>query len=806
MPGLIILLVCLNRFLMTLAKHGLQELGTDNYFSALSPGKTSLLYFSKNDSPGNRIFLEELQKSAAALQDYGISVARVKCADEDAPKYCVEENAYLFRGTKLLREFPTDALFSVNAIVANVLFVLLYNEVKYITSLPELHNIENNTKGKRNVVFVYVRAIGTPEHRSVMEAAFVYGSMYQFVLTTEAALLEDLSPGESSFVPAKLAYGHCKAVKSLTQKCQRTLLDEPVTTLSIHRFLKLMDAPLLAEASGDPDKFSSIQLQLGLPMVFIISRQETLEADRSTAEHLAWQLLGKAGLAIIERKASDVHIPLNANVALKRADESEPVQYMKLEDTKDIIDLIENSKNQENEESEEKSIHEDQETQDDEVAGAVYEDRKRVLAVHLVAELTDETFKAVVDSKRHSVVLFYAGWEAVSMTFLRSFLEMAEKYNNTLDVYLARVDCSDWPYVCSDENVTSIPVAKIYQMGKEPYFYTGMMGSEDLAKFISLSKLDCPLNLSSMEEVENYLNGKLHKSRHPHQNLSALGIFSPSMKNEIATFMDAGKSLRGFASVGIYSGDHSSVLSDRYSVSPPAIVFSRSNHNEVYGVSLQNYGAKDIIHLIRRELLGVFPEITVENFPSFSTRQKPLLVLFSDGNLEPTDEKHILRLVKGKYLEPYLTGWLNIRSTPAGNAVLKRYFGFIPSLPLLAIIHFDATGHVFAFPSDQQLTEVSILYWLEMVKAGEEVPVYTLSKDEWKPRFPDYDFLAMMDAADPHIAAQKIRIRMKSGKRKKIEVPSARAEKDEHLSKASLRGTAPKILQKEKNHQTHSDL
>lgn len=39
---------------------------------------------------------------------------------------------------------------------------LLFNEVKYITTLEGLQNIENALKGKANIAFSYVRAIGTP--------------------------------------------------------------------------------------------------------------------------------------------------------------------------------------------------------------------------------------------------------------------------------------------------------------------------------------------------------------------------------------------------------------------------------------------------------------------------------------------------------------------------------------------------------------------------------------------------------------------------------------------------------------------
>lgn len=53
------------------------------------------------------------------------NLLKVNCVKEETSKYCGKEKdlmkAYLFRGNILLREFPTDTLFDVNAIVAHVL-------------------------------------------------------------------------------------------------------------------------------------------------------------------------------------------------------------------------------------------------------------------------------------------------------------------------------------------------------------------------------------------------------------------------------------------------------------------------------------------------------------------------------------------------------------------------------------------------------------------------------------------------------------------------------------------------------------
>lgn len=107
------------------AVDSLLQLSPQKYFSTLQPGKASLAYFCQADSPGTSIFLEELNEAVKPLQDCGISVAKVNCVKEETSRYCGKENdlmkAYLFRGNILIREFPTDTLFDVDAIIAHVL-------------------------------------------------------------------------------------------------------------------------------------------------------------------------------------------------------------------------------------------------------------------------------------------------------------------------------------------------------------------------------------------------------------------------------------------------------------------------------------------------------------------------------------------------------------------------------------------------------------------------------------------------------------------------------------------------------------
>ncbi|XP_062433721.1 thioredoxin domain-containing protein 16 [Rhea pennata] len=800
----------------------LQELGPQEYFSSLQAGRASLAYFSHNVSPSAQAFLEQIENSVEALQDYGISVVKVNCPKEDVSRYCWKENAlrkaYLFRGNILIREFPTDALFDVNSIVANVLFALLFNEVKYVETLVDLQNIENLLKGRSNMVFAYVPATGTAEHRAVMEAAFVYGTTHQFVLTTEATLMKEAGndePGSS----AQLFFCHCQLATDPAQPCRRTPMKQALTMLNIHRHLKLMGAPLVTEVAEDPEKVSTVHLQLGLPLVFILSQKETYEADRRTAELVAWQLLGKAGVALLSRDVVDSNVLLRSNIALKTPDEGVPIKYLALEDTDEVITLVEDKskfeqiQEDEDEEDEDEKENDNQDIQDDQVVEAVSRDRKQELPLEQILTLTEETFHTTMLEAARVVVMFYASWEAVSLAVQRSYVEVADHLKGTQGLLLSQVNCWDWPGVCTKENITQFPTIRIYEKGGRSLTYNGMLGTEELASFIILSQVSCPLKLATIDEAEDYLRGELPSELSSYHHTSILGVFSKATSVAKEAFVEAGNILSGHVTLGLYFEDDALALSRKYAVSPPALLLARSRDQSVEGIALSKQSAQDIVQMIRYELLDIFPEITVQNLPRYLQLRKPFLIMFSDGDISQMERKEMLKLAKGRPQQAFVTCWLNLKNTPVGHGILKAYFATLPSLPVLVWVSLHTAGQVFRFPPDQSVTEMNILSWLEKLKAGLEIPSSTLSEEDWKPPLPAYNFLQMMETTvpefilhtsyshgdtqeqqQPESSEEKATVR-----EERPEESGVKAEKGQSPGR-DLRGTAPRLAGREKRH------
>ncbi|NXQ33646.1 TXD16 protein, partial [Alaudala cheleensis] len=809
-----------------------QEPSPQHYFSGLEAGRASLAFFSPSVSPGSQPFLEQIESSAEALQDYGISVVKVNCPKEDTSRYCGKENAlrkaFLFRGPRLIREFPTDALFDVNAVVANILFALLFNEVKYVETLADLENIENVLKGKSNMVFAYVPATGTAEHRAVMEAAFVYGTMHQFVLTTEAALLKATSQDHPDVSSAWLSFCHCQQATAPGQPCRRTALAQPLTLLNIHRHLKLMGAPLVTEVAEDPEKISTVHLQLGLPLVFILSQKETYEADRRTAEFVAWQLLGKAGVALLSRDLVALNVLQRSNVALKTPQEGMPIQYLVLEDTDEVITLVEDKSKvkqiQEDEQEEEEDEDEDekdnnnQDIQDDQVVEAVSRDKKRELPLEHILVLTEDNFHSSLSEAARAVVLFYASWEAVSLAVLRSYSEVAAHLQGTPGVLLSRVNCWDWPVLCSQENVTQVPTMRMYKEGQHSVTYGGMWGAEELSSFILLSQFSCPLKLATLDEAEGYLRGEFPPELSSHQQPSLLGVFSTATTEAREAFEEAGNLLSGHVRMGMYFEDDALALSHKYSVSPPALLLARSRDQSVEGIALSKHSVQDMLQMIRYELLDIFPEITVPNLPQYLQLRKPFLILFSAGDISQMESKEMLKLAKKGPQQAFVACWLNLKKTPVGHGILRTYFTTTPPLPVLLWVNLHAGGQVFQFPPEQPITEENILSWLERLQAGLEIPSSTLSGEDWKPPLPAYDFLQMMEPSVPELSPQPGDTRGQQpakspggdtarGDTGSREEPSQQSTAEGVGSPGrGLRGTAPRLAARDKQGKRHSEL
>uniref|UniRef100_A0A8C2WN55 Thioredoxin domain containing 16 n=1 Tax=Cyclopterus lumpus TaxID=8103 RepID=A0A8C2WN55_CYCLU len=399
---------------------------------------------------------------------------------------------------------------------------ILREEIKYVHTESDLLAMEKAARGKKNIALGYVSNLGTPEHRSMMETAYVYGSKYQFSLITGGPVLNHLGLDEKSR-SSQVWFLHCGAHSGskTSEHCPSTRMSKPLSTLGIHSFLQLMEAPLY-EVYDDPSSVQSPQFPYqDTPQVFLFSRPATKQEDLDTATALAWRLRGLALLVLVHKQSPAVKTPDEYNAAYrlpeKGRDKGVHGFSVSLLPPKDNLD--------------------------DEIVVSAFENRLNLPDSDSLTQLTSDNFHATVAQSSLTVALFHLPWEAVSKTFLSSYIDVAERLEGS-EVQMTVVNCAEWTDLCAAESgasppfpfqpVTVFPAVLLLRPEESAQHYGGMLGTEALHRvrpFIEAAK-------SLRGEV---LTGLLTDGLSRH---SCLKVVAPELTVEnLPSFLSQGKGL-----------------------------------------------------------------------------------------------------------------------------------------------------------------------------------------------------------------------------------------------------------------------
>ncbi|XP_061909989.1 thioredoxin domain-containing protein 16 isoform X1 [Entelurus aequoreus] len=761
----------------------LLELTTVDFYDKLNAGKMVFIYFENQVSPTVSLFLGELNNSAEVLHDYGILVGKINCNKEMLPSYCMKERvqhtAFLFRAGKELSSFDLDTVFDVNSIVSEVLFAILRDEVKYVHTDADLLAIEKSSRGKKDIVLCYVSSLGTQEHRSVMETAYVYGSQFQFILITGGPVLKHLGVFGAS-PSSRVWFLHCRSSNS--ERCPLTPMRTPLSTLSLHTFLQLMEAPLLSEVYEDPSTVPGPQFPYQqTPQVFLFSYPETEHLDQDKAKALAWRLCGLARLVLVHRKSPAVKTPSQYNAAYRLSEKGSEVKYLTLHSVDELLEFFLHDQEEERPDEElEGGDNNNEDVSDgkleDEISSSVYENRGHLVHMDSITLLTPEDFPAALAQSGLKVVLFYLKWDAVSMAFHTSFLQVAERLadSGVEGVHMSAVDCGEWTDLCAAQPAASLPISfppisafpsvLLFRPQEPIQVYRGMLGCHALHRFILLSLLVSPQALSIPQEISSFLHEVPHPQLAGYNPDRVLGLFQTHTHSRVSVFNKAAKLLRGRVLSALLTDGLAQEWAADHSVRLPAVLlFPSWGHSRPSVLSLSS-SVDDLLSDIDAALLDPLPEVTVENLPSFLSLGKALLLLFVGEEEDEIGLKQNKALVEemkrvqdlgGDRMERYVTCWIHLGRTPVGMSVLGSYLDSMPPLPTLLLVHLPTEQGVYQYPPYTSIVAQSVLEWLHRVEEAQESPAGMLKNDDWPPTVDFYDFLKVMDEEEPGFASQR---------------------------------------------------
>ncbi|KAI9526035.1 hypothetical protein NQZ68_002583, partial [Dissostichus eleginoides] len=216
---------------------------------------------------------------------------------------------------------------------------------------------------------------------------------------------------------------------------------------------------------------------------------------------------------------------------------------------------------------------------DDEIAASVYENRGNLPDMDSITQLTSDNFHTAVSQSSLTVALFYLKWDAVSMAFLSSFIEVAERLEGS-EMQMSAVDCGEWTDLCAAQSslpipfqpITAFPCVLLLRPKEPAQLYRGMLGSEALHRFILLSIQASPALLSTKEEVTSFLQEVPHPELAGYHPDRVMGLFKTQLHTGVSLFTEAAKSLRGEMLSGLLTNGLADKWAAEHSMELPAVL------------------------------------------------------------------------------------------------------------------------------------------------------------------------------------------------------------------------------------------
>lgn len=732
-----------------------------------------VIYHYKKETQSLKFFIKELDKAAEFLDLYGVKTGIVDCTESvnAATQECEEaseKQVYTYRSGHILLSLELETMFDVNSIMSNILQLVMLREVPILQSSDELQKYLYKFRGKQDVIFGYVKAIGTFNHRVFMEVAFAYQQKIKFAICTDkqATTLFDDPPQDND--QSTIWWVSTSTMKTTDTKLTSVQYKGEFNLATFAKFVMSISLPRMFEIPRDGKIHPYSHLDLSIVRFFFDSQSR--EDIYKKAKIVADKFLGLLSVVLVDMdnvRDGEFMVPISlpACSLQMKGENSEhfaPEGFSSDTLTMFLDHFLDRSGSQDNkmydmvlEEDDETRMPketkglpaniniEEVETQDDEVAEAVYRAQRKPLDLHLVPALTDKTFPKQVAASPLLVVIFYIPFDYISLANLRKIVDARELLGETDRVSVARVNCYDWTDVCQHQNILLWPTLRVFRDGVHIWDYKGPQDTAAMYSTLKLLDMSPPVQLSSKEMVTRYIKGD--PSLTSISNVSVIGLFSPSHKKEMALFKEISQDYSDRIIYAFTDIKEAADIASQYEGRLPTVLLSR--YDDPLQTHIRHTGSFSkaaITEFIYNNKLPILPELTPLIFPEMRRRSSNLVILFTDSTEQSGQSHDTLReVVKGHAYKNVSFSFMDIpNKVCVGYKVLSQYTKS-PTLPFLSFVNFNK-GEVYNFDGSQFDSD-HVTQWLGSVVERSVPPSVTLKAGEWKPLNKGYEFLKIID-------------------------------------------------------------
>ncbi|XP_053408771.1 thioredoxin domain-containing protein 16-like isoform X2 [Mercenaria mercenaria] len=715
------------------------------------------VYFYTRDIKNFKFFCEDYMAAAESLEAYGVSLGFCDCTEEvnKDVEPCniigVENSIHTYRSGKEMLLLEMSKLFHVHSIVADMLQLVLLRDIPILRNETEVSSYLSDQSGKKDIVFAYLAALGTHDHRAFLEMAYAYKDKLQFVITSDRQATKTFGEQNRSIKDVSTIWWVWASDSSFTSVRYRGKFK--VEDLS--KFANTITKPKLFDipADGIDHPFSLFEV----PIVKFYYKDAFKDSIYKEADILMRYYGGSVGILMInmdrEEAKSKYTVPVElptcsfqrnaeADEEFIPSDVNTPSVLNFMTDKMDdkAINILDDGFEERTSSEDPPYVLEEVTKQDDPIAEVVHATRKVEMPLDLVQPLTDKTHPKLVKDSDTAAVLFYFPFDALSIGNLRMFGEAADMFGQQTTLQIARVNCYDWTDVCQKEKITIYPTLRVYKKGEKAWDYKGPQDTQAFFSVLKLLELSPPVYETDNEKLMKYLVGKGESTLTGVTNTTVVGLFRKGDKHEKEVFQELARNSRDrimFVYTDIKDADNIA--------SVPTVVLSR------YDDEIQPYtkfdGKFTLQNLQEFVDINKLPKLTVLTplmFPEVRRKFSELLILFTDGSDNSRQSEDIVReIVKA---QKFANVSFNMMQVPddssVGYRVLKEYMEE-PEIPHLSFVKFQK-GEVFNFATGA-IDKTSLTNWLSSIFTGAIEPSTKLLEEEWKPMSKGFEYLKIIE-------------------------------------------------------------
>ncbi|CAL1531241.1 unnamed protein product [Lymnaea stagnalis] len=741
-----------------------------------------LVYFFINELPRtSRKFFEEYDKSAKYLEAYNVQLAVFDCkADMSKEEHCSNvkagRNVYSYKNGRQLLEMEVETMFDVNSIMSHALQLVLLQDVQIIQSRLERQALQKSMIGKNDIFFAYTQAIGTKEHRIFMEIAYTYQDRYKFALTTELKSTLGLQENEYLKSSTSLAMWVLFCSDSNPEQffqsgnCHHIMYKGEISLAAVATFVKNLAEPVLYHCPTN--EISSMKnLPLSLPTIFIYSNRELADFIKFEVDSLVFDVRGFARIMLVEMdngecqaqakqqgfhgKLPSIGIQLQNGEVAFMSESTEWLLSTLHEFLEPYLYPIDHSAQESNLELAHStdleritaSLIEEVETQDDQVADAVFRLHLKEMELDLIPPLAKNNFYSTLKSAELKMVLFYLPFDQVSMAFLRDFGEASQILSTMYSDHdvLARVNCFDATDLCAAENITTYPLIRIYQRDEETQDYRGHLYSKSIINAVKLLQLKSPVLLKSEKEVEMFMERHFPNKFSEFSSSAVLLLSHKEHQEARSTFVDVTKSMSTITAFGIVTEELVTHIAKKYGAPITSVIaFRQEDINRQKSILAGKISVASLTDFVKQSTISSLPELTQINFPLLYEKKLPFAILFVDPDDQSSEvaKEMFTKLAMTGQFEKAIFCYMDAQPKTIGLKILSEYT-WTATLPAISVVD-HRLGEVFNYPGDN-LEQSQVANWLDSVFSNKEKPAKILEQGVWVAPGRHYDFLAMMD-------------------------------------------------------------